>query len=62
MKRVFVDVETTGLNGWKNSIIQLASIIEVDGEEVDEFVTCAPFGMNTMINISGVISTIQTFV
>lgn len=37
MKKVFIDVETTGLNDWKNSIHQLAGIIEIDGEIVDTF-------------------------
>ena len=37
MKRVFIDVETTGLSDWRNSIHQLAGMIEVDGEIVDQF-------------------------
>ncbi len=38
-KRIFIDVETTGLSEWKNSIIQIAGIIEIDGEEMDDFNT-----------------------
>jgi len=38
MKKAFyVDVETTGLHPWRNDIIQLACIIEINGEVVEEF-------------------------
>ena len=37
MKRIFVDTETTGLDYKKRSVIQLAAIMEVNGEEVSEF-------------------------
>ena len=32
MKLVFLDTETTGLNRWKHDIIQIALVIEEDGE------------------------------
>lgn len=37
IKRVFIDVETTGLNPDKNGIIQLSGIIEVSGSLKDQF-------------------------
>lgn len=37
MKKVFIDVETTGLSDWRNSIHQLAGLIEIDGSVVDKF-------------------------
>lgn len=36
-KRLFLDVETTGLNPAKHSIHQIAGIIEIDGIEVESF-------------------------
>lgn len=35
--KIFYDVETTGVDPRKHSIIQLAGFIEVDGEVVEEF-------------------------
>ena len=37
MKRVFIDTETTGLIYKKRSVIQIAAIMEIDGEEVGHF-------------------------
>jgi len=37
MKRVFLDVETTGRDPIKNGIIQLSGIIDIDGEVMEEF-------------------------
>jgi DNA polymerase-3 subunit epsilon len=38
MKRIIMDVETTGLNTYSNGIYQYAAIIEIDGE-VEETIT-----------------------
>ena len=46
MKRVFLDVETTGFDPVNNGIIQLSGIIDVDGIAVDEF----DFKINTFKN------------
>jgi DNA polymerase-3 subunit epsilon len=45
MKKIlYFDTETTGLDPVKNDIIQIAGIVEIDGEIVDEFnFTCQPF-------------------
>lgn len=37
MVKIFFDVETTGTDHRKHSVIQLAGLIEVDGEVVDQF-------------------------
>lgn len=37
MKRLYVDVETTGFNPYKNGIIQIAGIVEIDEEEKESF-------------------------
>jgi len=37
MKNIYLDVETSGLNPTKHSIIQLSGLIEIDGEVVEEF-------------------------
>ena len=37
MKKLWIDLETTGLHPVKHGIIQIAGIIELDGEEVEEF-------------------------
>ena len=37
MTILYFDVETTGLSAYDNSIIQIAGIIKVDGQEVDRF-------------------------
>lgn len=43
-KLLYLDVETTGLNSWSNDIIQIAIIIEIDGEVKEEFTsTVKPF-------------------
>jgi DNA polymerase-3 subunit epsilon len=36
-KILWCDVETTGLSDWKNGIIQLAGIVEIDGEVMETF-------------------------
>jgi DNA polymerase-3 subunit epsilon len=38
MKKFYFDTETTGLNPEKNDIIQLAGIIEINGEEKERFI------------------------
>ena len=44
MKILFFDVETTGLDAKKQDIIQIAGIVEIDGEVKEEFnFTCQPF-------------------
>lgn len=37
MKKVFFDLETTGVMHWKNGIHQIAGLIEIDGKVVEEF-------------------------
>lgn len=37
MVKIFFDVETTGTNHMKHSIIQLGGLVEVDGKVVEEF-------------------------
>ncbi len=37
MVKIYYDLETTGVNYRKNSIIELGGLIEVDGKIVDEF-------------------------
>ena len=36
-KKIFIDVETTGLSSWKNSIVELSGIIEIDEERREDF-------------------------
>lgn len=36
-KCLWFDVETTGLSAYKNDIIQIAAIVEIDGKVVDQF-------------------------
>jgi DNA polymerase III subunit epsilon len=36
MKKIFIDVETTGTNSYKNDLVQLAAIIEIDGVEQEK--------------------------
>jgi len=44
MKLLFLDLETTGLDPKKNSVVQLSGVIEIDGKVVDSFnLDCAPF-------------------
>lgn len=38
-KALYFDVETTGLNDYKNDIIQFACIVEINGEVVEEWET-----------------------
>lgn len=43
-KILYIDTETTGLDKNKNDIIQVAGIIEIDGEEKERFnILCQPF-------------------
>lgn len=37
MKKLFYDLETTGVMHWKNGIHQIAGILEIDGKEVERF-------------------------
>ncbi len=47
MKRCYIDIETTGLSAWKNGIIQIACIIEIDGEVKKTFdINCNVFKDN----------------
>jgi len=49
MKVLYFDTETTGLDPIKNDIIQIAGIIEIDGEINTEFcVNCQPFNYNNI--------------
>ncbi len=44
MKVLYFDTETTGLDAFKNDIIQIAGIVEIDGEVKEEFeFRCQPF-------------------
>lgn len=44
MKRIWIDTETTGFNPRKHAIIQLAGIIDIDGEVKEEFnFKCRPY-------------------
>lgn len=38
-KALYFDTETTGLNSWKNDIIQFACMVEINGEIVEEWET-----------------------
>jgi len=43
MKLIFLDCETTGLDPATNAMIQVAGIVEIDGEVVEEFyINCRP--------------------
>lgn len=37
MKILFYDLETTGVKPWRNGIHQIAGILDIDGEVVEEF-------------------------
>tara|TARA_R100000008_G_scaffold83129_1_gene68133 strand:+ start:89 stop:658 length:570 start_codon:yes stop_codon:yes gene_type:complete len=37
MKRLWIDLETTGLNPSKHSVVQIAGIVEIDGEVQESF-------------------------
>lgn len=37
MKEIYIDVETTGVNSYKNDLVQLSGIIEIHGEEKERF-------------------------
>jgi len=37
MKVLYFDTETTGLSPWKNDVVQIAGIIEIDGKIEDAF-------------------------
>lgn len=44
MKLLFLDTETTGVDPMKNGIIQIAGIIDINGQVVEEFnLRCKPF-------------------
>jgi len=43
-KKIYFDTETTGTHPVKNDIIQIAGVIEIDGQEKERFnFTCQPF-------------------
>lgn len=43
-KICWIDVETTGLQNWKHDIIQIAGMIDINGQIVDTFnFNCKPF-------------------
>ena len=50
MKKAFYfDVETTGLSAWKNDIIQIAYLIEINGEiALEKNLLVKPFNMSTV--------------
>jgi len=50
MKKVlYFDTETTGLDPVRNDIIQLAGLVEIDGEIKDEFnIRCLPFSFENI--------------
>lgn len=49
MKILYVDTETTGLSAYKNDVIQIGGIIEINGKQVEEFnIRCQPFDYNTI--------------
>ena len=35
VKTIYIDTETTGLNARRGGIIQLAAILDIDGQEID---------------------------
>lgn len=44
MKLLFLDTETTGVDPLKNGVVQIAGIVDIDGEVVEEFeLKCRPF-------------------
>lgn len=44
MKLLFLDTETTGVDRTKNGIVQIAGIVEIDGEIKEEFnIRCRPY-------------------
>jgi len=44
MKLLYLDTETTGLSEYKNGLVEIAGIIEIDGEVKDVIdLACAPF-------------------
>lgn len=48
-KILYFDVETTGTNAYKNDIVQLGVIIEVNGEIVDQAdIKCQPFNWDNI--------------
>lgn len=48
-KALYFDVETTGLDDYRNDIIQLACLVEINGEVVEEFETkVMPFDFSSV--------------
>ena len=37
MKKLWIDLETTGLNPSKHSVVQIAGIVEIDGVHKESF-------------------------
>jgi DNA polymerase III subunit epsilon len=52
MKQLFVDVETTGLNSEKNSIVHLACIVVLDGKVKEKFSLRMSPGYNEVVNVN----------
>jgi len=49
MKVLWFDTETTGLDSVKNDIIQIAGIVEINGEVKEEFnIKCQPFSYDNI--------------
>lgn len=67
MKTIYFDVETTGLNPVKNDIIQMAGMIEIDGEIKEKFnYKMQPFSyeniMQSALDTHGIsVETIKTY-
>lgn len=48
-KACYIDVETTGLSAYKNDIIQIACLIEINGEVVEEYTSLIkPFNFDAI--------------
>ncbi len=49
MKIIYLDTETTGKDPERHDVIQIAGLIEIDGEVKDSFnLTCQPFNYSTI--------------
>lgn len=67
MKLFYLDLETTGVKHWRNSIHQISGCIEIDGEVKEYFdIKCQPFDKADIepaaLEISGItIETLKTY-
>ena len=52
LKNIYIDVETTGLNPEKNSIVHLAAIVEVDGKKKESFNIRMNPGFGEEVNVN----------